>query len=132
MGISGLTVGVTVFAVALGAIASTVHASGAASDIRELAWSVFAAGAGMGWFAGPLPSVMLAGVVERATGSASGIVPTVQQVGSALGVAVLGTVFFAKAAARDYVSAITTVLWLMAGVSLLLAVLTLALPRRRT
>ncbi|WP_067574490.1 MFS transporter [Nocardia acidivorans] len=131
-GSRALTVGVTVFAVALGAIASTVHTAGAASDLRALAWPVFAAGAGMGWFAGPLPSVMLGGVVERATGSASGIVPTVQQVGSALGVAVLGTVFFAEAAARSYLSAITTVLWLMAAVSLLLAVLTLALPRQRT
>ncbi|MFB7717152.1 MFS transporter [Nocardia sp. NPDC056100] len=130
-GTRALTVGVTVFAVALGAIASTVHAAGPALDIRELAGPVLAAGAGMGWFAAPLPAVMLARVVDRATGSASGIVPTVQQIGSALGVAVLGTVFFTRAAAGSYLAAITTVLWIMAGLAALLAVFTLALPRRQ-
>ncbi|MET9491910.1 MFS transporter [Nocardia sp. NPDC006630] len=127
-----LTLGVTVFAVGLGAIASTVHAAGAGLDIRELVWPVCAAGAGMGWFAAPLPPLMIAGVADRAAGSASGIVPTVQQVGSSVGVAVLGMVFFARVAAQSYLAALTTVLWIMAGVSALLAVLTLALPGRRT
>ncbi|WP_327144930.1 MFS transporter [Nocardia sp. NBC_01327] len=126
-----LTLGVTVFAVGLGATANTVHAAGTGLDIRELAWPVFAAGAGMGWFAAPLPPLMIAGVADRAAGSASGIVPTVQQVGSSVGVAVLGMVFFARVAAQSYLAALTTVLWIMAGVSALLAVLTLALPRRR-
>ncbi|WP_405139024.1 MFS transporter [Nocardia sp. NBC_01388] len=131
-GTRALTAGMTVFAVGLGATAHTVHADGAGLDIRELVWPVFAAGAGMGWFAAPLPPLMIAGVADRAAGSASGIVPTVQQVGSSVGVAVLGMVFFARVAAQSYLAALTTVLWIMAGVSALLAVLTLALPGRRT
>ncbi|MFF2551662.1 MFS transporter [Nocardia sp. NPDC058058] len=133
-GTRALTVGVTVFAVALGAIASTVHTAGPDLDIRELTGPVLAAGAGMGWFAAPLPAVMLARVVHRATGSASGIVPTVQQIGSALGVAVLGTVFFAhcrEGTAQSYLTAITAVLWIMAALSALLAILTFAFPRRQ-
>ncbi|WP_067691014.1 MFS transporter [Nocardia jejuensis] len=127
-----LTLGVTVFAVALGALAETVHTRGSALEIGVLAWPVFAAGAGMGWFAAPLPSLMLAGVADRLAGSASGLVPTVQQVGSCLGAAVLGMVFFDRVAAQSYTAAITTVLWIMSGISAGLAVLTFALPRSRS
>ncbi|MFI1920045.1 MFS transporter [Nocardia sp. NPDC020380] len=131
-GSRALTVGITVFAIALGAIADTIHLYGPTLNLRELAWPVFAAGTGMGWFAAPLPALMLAGITDRATGSASGLVPTVQQVGSALGVAALGAVFFAQATDHSYPVALTTVLWTMAGLSALMIVLTLALPRRRT
>lgn len=129
-GTRALTVGATVFAIALGATAITIHRNGSGLDLGELAGPVFAAGAGMGWFAGPLPALMLAGVADRAAASASGLVPTVQQVGSALGVAILGTVFFARAADHSYLDAITTVLWIMVGLAALLAVLTLAMPRK--
>ncbi|MFE3187992.1 MFS transporter [Nocardia sp. NPDC059240] len=130
-GSRALTVGALVFAVALGATADTIHTDLSGLDLRDLAWPVYAAGAGMGWFAAPLPAVMMSAVAEPATGSASGIVPTLQQVGSSVGVAALGMVFFARVDARSYLDAIITVLWLMAGLSALLAVLTLALPRRR-
>ncbi|MGW2661615.1 MFS transporter [Nocardia tengchongensis] len=131
-GSRALTVGVTVFAVALGAAATIIDTTGSAVDIGALAWPVFTAGAGMGWFAAPLPSVMLRGVADRVTGSASGIVPAVQQIGSAVGVAVLGMVFFDRVSQRSYLEAITTVLWTMAAVSTGLALLTFALPRRRS
>ncbi|MGV9542373.1 MFS transporter [Nocardia beijingensis] len=96
LGNHGLTLGVLVFAVAVVVVAMTVDPDAAAIDLRRLAVPVFAAGAGMGLFAAPLPAAMMAGVAERATGSASGTVPTVQQIGSSLGVAVLGALFFRR------------------------------------
>ncbi|MET9025677.1 MFS transporter [Nocardia sp. NPDC004168] len=96
LGSRGLTLGVLVFAVAIVVIALTVDPEDAAIDLGRLAVPVFAAGAGMGLFAAPLPAAMMAGVAERATGSASGTVPTVQQIGSSLGVAVLGALFFRR------------------------------------
>lgn len=96
MGSRALTLGVSMFAVAIAVIAVTVHPADAGIDLGRLAVPVFAAGAGMGLFAAPLPAAMMAGVAERATGSASGTVPTVQQIGSSVGVAVLGSLFFRR------------------------------------
>ncbi|BDU01632.1 MFS transporter [Nocardia sputorum] len=96
MGSRALTLGVSMFAVAIAVIAVTVHPADAGIDLGRLAVPVFAAGAGMGLFAAPLPAAMMAGVAERATGSASGTVPTVQQIGSSVGVAMLGSLFFRR------------------------------------
>ncbi|MFI9413215.1 MFS transporter [Nocardia gamkensis] len=96
LGSRGLTLGVLLFAAAIAVVALTVHPADASIDLRRLAVPVFAAGAGMGLFAAPLPAAMMTGVAERATGSASGTVPTVQQIGSSLGVAALGALFFRR------------------------------------
>ncbi|WP_242526478.1 MULTISPECIES: MFS transporter [Sphingomonadaceae] len=53
------------------------------------------AGVGMGMTSGPLTPVMLARVDPAHAGVASGIVKTVQELGMALGVAMVGTAFFA-------------------------------------
>ncbi|UQA93978.1 hypothetical protein [Streptomyces halobius] len=50
---------------------------------------------GMGVVLAPFFSIALAGVSDREVGSAAGVTNAVQQLGSALGVALLGTVFFA-------------------------------------
>lgn len=52
-------------------------------------------GAGSGMIMGPFFDVVMAGVSEAETGSASGALTALQQVGAATGVAVLGSVFFA-------------------------------------
>ncbi|WP_405491953.1 MFS transporter [Nocardia sp. NBC_00511] len=127
-----LTIGVGVFAVAVGAIAVTVRVLGSGLGIGSVAGPVLAAGLGMGWFAAALPAVIIAGIPLSATGSASGLLPTVQQVGSSVGAAALGMVFFARLAAAGALTAITTVLWAIAALSVALACLTLALPARRS
>ncbi|WP_285017384.1 MFS transporter [Novosphingobium sp. fls2-241-R2A-195] len=55
------------------------------------------AGTGMGMTTGPLTPVMLARVDTRHAGAASGLIKTVQELGMALGIAVVGTAFFAGA-----------------------------------
>lgn len=127
-----LTIGVGVFAVAVGAIAVTVRVLGSGLGIGSVAGPVLAAGLGMGWFAAALPAVMIAGIPLSATGSASGLLPTVQQVGSSVGAAALGMVFFTRLAAAGALTAITTVLWAIAALSIGLCCLTLALPARRS
>ena len=72
------------------------------------------AGAGLGCFAAPNTSVILDGVPPRSAGQASGLLATSQQVGGAVGVALVGIVFFgvlsssAAAAARDQAPALRT------------------------
>lgn len=55
------------------------------------------AGTGMGMTSGPLTPVILARVDTRHAGAASGLIKTVQELGMALGIAMVGTAFFAGA-----------------------------------
>jgi EmrB/QacA subfamily drug resistance transporter len=56
--------------------------------------SLFVAGAGAGLFLAPVTNVILAGVETDDAGSASGLLATAQQVGAAVGIAVVGVLFF--------------------------------------
>ncbi|WP_433734207.1 MFS transporter [Nocardia sp. CA-129566] len=97
-GSRALTVGLLLFTLAVAMMAATITPSAAGVDLGQLSGPVLIAGAGMGWFAAPLPAVMMAGVAERVTGSATGTVPTLQQLGTSLGVAAIGVLFFDRVA----------------------------------
>jgi MFS family permease len=64
------------------------------------AWSTFGglavAGAGLGLLVVPLVNVVLAAVPVETAGGASGTFSTAQQVGGALGIAIIGTIFFSQ------------------------------------
>ncbi|MGI5206278.1 MFS transporter [Spirillospora sp. CA-108201] len=51
-------------------------------------------GAGMGFVLAPLSALVLSGVTDRNGASAAGVLSTAQQVGNALGVALVGIVFY--------------------------------------
>jgi MFS family permease len=55
---------------------------------------LFLAGTGMGMVAGPLPPVVVADVDRMHAGTASATLRTAQQLGGALGIAVIGSAFF--------------------------------------
>jgi EmrB/QacA subfamily drug resistance transporter len=81
--------------VAAGTITMALTVSGAHSvSSWELAPGLFVIGLGAGFSFGQLFDFILAGVAMDEVGSASGVLNAVQQLASALGVAVLGTVFF--------------------------------------
>jgi len=60
----------------------------------QLLIPMFIAGLGGGLFIAPVTNVVLAGITSRDAGSASGALATAQQVGAALGIAVVGVIFF--------------------------------------
>ncbi len=60
----------------------------------QLLAPMFVAGLGGGFFIAPVTNVVLAGITAKDSGSASGALATVQQVGAALGIAVVGVIFF--------------------------------------
>jgi EmrB/QacA subfamily drug resistance transporter len=60
----------------------------------QLLIPMFVAGLGGGFFIAPVTNVVLAGISSRDAGSASGALATAQQVGAALGIAVIGVIFF--------------------------------------
>ncbi|HCU48890.1 MAG TPA: MFS transporter, partial [Micromonosporaceae bacterium] len=60
----------------------------------QLAPALAVVGFGMGLLMAPFFNIVLAGVEPQETGSASGALTSIQQLGGALGIAILGTIFF--------------------------------------
>ena len=102
---------------------------------QSLLLPLLVAGMGLGLLVVPLIDIALSTVPLRDAGAASGVYSTIQQVGAALGVAVIGAVFFdvvderfTPAALREGLDAAS---WWVAGGYLLCAIATLLLPDRR-
>lgn len=93
----------------------------------ELVPGLALTGFGIGMVLVPLSSTVLAGIDAQHAGSAAGVLSTSQQIGGALGVAVIGMVFFGVHPIAD---AFTASLWVLAGLTVLTAVLTQLLPSR--
>jgi EmrB/QacA subfamily drug resistance transporter len=88
-----LHLGVAIVAAGTVVLALTVTDARTASTL-DLAPGLFLIGLGAGSSIGQLFDFILAGVSMEQVGSASGVLEAVQQLSSALGVAVLGTIFF--------------------------------------
>jgi EmrB/QacA subfamily drug resistance transporter len=90
-----LHLGVLIVAAGTVVLALTVTGASTASTL-DLAPGLFLIGFGAGASIGQLFDFILAGVSMDEVGSASGVLEAVQQLSSALGVAVLGTIFFSS------------------------------------
>ena len=86
-------------------------------------------GAGLALLVIPLVNVVLAAVPVEAAGGASGLFGTAQQLGGALGVALLGTVFFGYLNGHSFEAAIVHTAPYAMGAFALCAVLAMLLPR---
>ena len=130
LGRQALALGAVVRAAALIALYFAVHHVGAGGSVLWLAGPMLLDGAGIGLVMGPIIGIVLAGVAPHHAGAASGVLATAQQVGNALGVAVIGVVYFGALQAGHSVPEAfqTSLLWLAAG-SVAVAALIQALPR---
>jgi MFS family permease len=72
----------------------TVDRYGGAIHSWQLIPALLVCGLGLGSVVAPLVNVVLAGIRGQDAGSASGVLTTVQQVGGAVGVALIGVIFF--------------------------------------
>ncbi|GAA0359785.1 MFS transporter [Actinoallomurus spadix] len=86
--------GTVVMALGVAAVVLTLHLAGTGVGPWDFVPALTLTGTGMGVLMAPFFDIVLAGVEPHETGSASGTLTAVQQFGSALGVAVLGTIFF--------------------------------------
>ncbi|RZS44383.1 EmrB/QacA subfamily drug resistance transporter [Herbihabitans rhizosphaerae] len=86
-------------------------------------------GIGLGMAMAPFFDIVLAGVEEHETGSAAGTLTAVQQLGGALGVATLGTVFFSSLTS-GFASAINAAVWVSLALLAASFALTFLLPMR--
>ncbi|MBN9620578.1 MAG: MFS transporter [Actinobacteria bacterium] len=115
----------------------TLHLAGDSVGIGAMSPALGVMGIGMGLTLAPFFDIVLAGVEEQESGSASGALSAVQQLGGAFGIAVLGTMFFhllddAHAGTRiaAFRHAASGAIWLGAGLLAAAFVLTFLLPPR--
>lgn len=87
------------------------------------------AGLGMGLCVAPLFDIILASVTDSETGSASGVLNAGQQLAAAVGVAVLGTIFFAAISSVGFAGAFERTLWVQIGSLGVMLLLTPLMPR---
>jgi MFS family permease len=116
---------------ALGDVALGLTSGGvtAAVPIAVLVPGLFLLGAGQGLCITPLTTTVLAHADARSAGSVSGALSTAQQVGSSIGVAVSGVIFYGLLGGHGYPVAYG---WSVAQMAVLLAgvaALTLVMPR---
>lgn len=126
-----LTVGAFTLAAALVALGLTAGHFGKAITPWELIPSLILGGIGMGLIVAPVFNFVLVDVPVRHAGSASGVVSAMGQVGTALGVAITGVVFFGRLAVtdNDYVSAFQWGTGFAALAMVGIGLLTFLLPR---
>ena len=86
--------GLVVLAAGLGLVWLSIRAHGMATGGWDLAPGFFVTGLGSGAIFAPLFDIILAGLGDHEVGSGSGVLNAVQQFCGALGVAVLGSLFF--------------------------------------
>ncbi len=86
-------------------------------------------GAGMGFAIAPLAGTVLARIRPEHAGAASGILTTGIQVGNALGVSLIGLLFYGSLARGGYGRAFSVSLLFLIGVGLTVALLAQLLPR---
>lgn len=92
-GARAIVAGALVYAVSLGLLIAQVKLAGADLAPSHLIPLLAVAGAGQGLIMTPLLNLVLGFVDEARAGMAAGVIATVQQVGAAFGVAVVGILF---------------------------------------
>jgi EmrB/QacA subfamily drug resistance transporter len=89
-----LTIGALTLAAGHGVLLGSVAAVGVGGSVFALAPGLLLIGAGMGLGIAPLASIIMSAMRPEQAGAASGALATFQNVGNAIGVAVIGVVFF--------------------------------------
>jgi EmrB/QacA subfamily drug resistance transporter len=89
-----LLVGVILQLIGMAGTIITVHWAGAGLSGYDLLPAFVFGGAGTGLFLAPCVNVILAGIRPEDAGAASGVLSTMQQIGAAFGIAVIGIIYF--------------------------------------
>jgi len=119
-----------VLAVGFVLLATTLWANGTGGPIAVLLPALFLIGMGQGLGLNSLVTLIIAGADPEHVGAVAGVQATVQQVGSALGVAVIGVVFFGLAD-HGLGTAFAVSAAILAGLMIIVGLLAGLLPARR-
>jgi sugar phosphate permease len=91
-----LVIGCALMAIGLSLVELLLHRGGVTISALTLTAPLFIAGIGNGLFIAPNQDFILKSVKRQDAGSASGIVATAQRIGTAVGIAAIGTIFFSS------------------------------------
>jgi EmrB/QacA subfamily drug resistance transporter len=89
-----LSLGALLITVGMAGLIATIDRYGGGTHSWQLIPALAVCGLGLGSVVAPLVNVVLAGIRRQDAGAASGVLTTVQQLGGAVGVAVIGVIFF--------------------------------------
>jgi EmrB/QacA subfamily drug resistance transporter len=123
-----LTSGALLLALGVIGVDLGAHQIGTGDNPWPIVPGLVVAGAGLALLVIPLVNVVLAAAPTDAAGGASGLFGTAQQLGGAIGVALLGTIFFGYLGKHTFSAAFTHTAPLAAAVFLASGVLSLVLP----
>lgn len=125
-----MQIGTVVMAAGAAVLALTIHLTSLDVTTWQLAPGLALVGIGMGMTMAPFFDIVLAGVEPHESGSASGTLTGVQQLGGAFGTAVLGTLFFNLLASEwGFGSSMQVTVWVEVGLLALTFALSYLLPR---
>ena len=116
-----------VLAVGYAVLGLTVFSLGTTGDVLLLTPGLLLAGGGMGLVLTPLTTTVLSSLPVERAGAASGVLSTMQNVGNALGVALIGVIFF-NAVHVGYAHAFVLSTCVLAALGLAVAAVTQLLP----
>jgi EmrB/QacA subfamily drug resistance transporter len=128
-GRSVLAIGGALMAAGIAGVSLTASHIGLNGSPWPVVPGLVVCGAGLALLVIPLVNVVLAAVPVEAAGGASGLFSTAQQLGGALGVALLGTVFFGYLNGHSFEAAIVHTAPYAIGAFALCALLAMLLPR---
>jgi MFS family permease len=99
-------------------------------DFWHLAPGMFVSGLGTGLVIAALFDAILISIKDELVGSASGVLSAIQSVGSSVGVAIFGTVFFKQVGLFQIDQGFRNALVLQAGLVALFLVISFFLPKK--
>jgi len=105
-----LHIGLALMAAGLAGTYAVLAVTGLSVGSWDIAVPTVAGGIGMGMVFVPLFDIILSGVRDDEVGSATGMLGSFEQVGIALGIAVIGTIFMGKVSSADAATRATAAL----------------------
>ncbi len=127
-----LAAGALVLACGHGLLLAAVADVGTGGSVLALVPGLLLIGAGMGLGIAPLATIIMSGTKPEHAGAASGALSTMQNVGNALGVAIIGVIFFgamnSTPAHPNFAGAFQLSLAVLAAILISVAALTRLLP----
>ncbi len=130
LGRKALQLGIVVMTLAMCGVWFTLHTYGDATTIWKLVPATLVTGIGSGMVFAPLFDIILASIDDQAAGSASGVLTAVQQFGGAIGVAVIGTIFFQLLPEHAFLGATKNTVLVAIGMFVVSLAVTWLLPKR--